>query len=48
MEFIYLPTSIKQVQGLAKKYLSIKKDIVSLIKQLEKLAVRGNEIGKSC
>jgi hypothetical protein len=48
MQFVYLPTFIKQIKDLAKKYPSIKEDFARLLTLLEKTPQTGTELGKDC
>lgn len=48
MKFIYLPTFVRRLKELAKKYPSIKNDFSSLLKELEANPRTGTELGKDC
>src|ERR1017187_844486 len=48
MKFIYLPTFVRRLKELAKKYPSIKNDFSSLLKELEANPRIGTELGKDC
>lgn len=48
MQFVYLPTFIKRLKDLAKKYPSIKQDFTRLLSLLEKSPRTGTELGKDC
>ena len=48
MKFIYLPTFVKRLKELSKKYPSLKNDFSSLLKELEMNPRLGTELGKDC
>ena len=48
MKFIYLPTFVKRLKELSKKYPSLKNDFSSLLKELEMNSRIGTELGKDC
>jgi len=48
MKFIYLPTFVKRLKELSKKYPSIKNDFSALLKELELHPRTGTELGKDC
>jgi len=48
MEFVYLPSFVKRLKELAKKYPSIKDDFARLLTQIEKSPKTGTELGKDC
>jgi hypothetical protein len=48
MKFIYLPTFVKRLKELSKKYPSLKNDFSALLKELEKNPRTGTELGKDC
>lgn len=48
MNFVYLPTFVKKLKELSKKYPSLKKDIEKLLSELESNSVKGTPLGKDC
>ena len=48
MKFIYLPTFVKRLTELSRKYPSIKTDFSILLKELESNPRIGTELGKDC
>ncbi len=48
MKFIYLPTFVKRLKELSKKYPSIKNDFSDLLKDLDNNPRTGTELGKDC
>ncbi|MEP7374618.1 MAG: type II toxin-antitoxin system RelE/ParE family toxin [Chitinophagaceae bacterium] len=48
MKFVYLPTFVKRLKELAKKYPSVKSDFSNLLKELESDPERGTSLGKDC
>lgn len=48
MKFIYLPTFVKRLKELSKKYPSIKDDFFSLLKELDVNPRTGTDLGKGC
>ncbi len=48
MQFVYLPTFVKRLRELSKKYPSIKNDLSNLLKELEVHPEMGTSLGKSC
>jgi hypothetical protein len=48
MKFVYLPTFVKRLKELSKKYPSIKDDFSALLKELETNPRKGTDLGKDC
>ena len=48
MQFVYLPVFVKRLKELSKKYISIKNDFSSLLKELEENPASGTSLGKGC
>jgi len=48
MKFIYLPTFVKRLKELSKKYPSLRDDFSSLLKKLEINPRTGTDLGKDC
>ena len=48
MEFVYLPSFVKKLKELSKKFPSIKKDFSTLLEQLQKYPQTGTPLGKDC
>jgi mRNA-degrading endonuclease RelE of RelBE toxin-antitoxin system len=48
MEIVYLPSFIKKVKELSRKYPSIKKDFSALLTQLQQYPQTGTPLGKDC
>jgi mRNA-degrading endonuclease RelE of RelBE toxin-antitoxin system len=48
MQFVYLPVFVKRLKELSKKYISIKNDFSSLLKELEENPESGTSLGKGC
>lgn len=48
MQFVYLPTFVKRLKELSKKYPSIKNDLSHLLKELDTNPEMGMSLGKGC
>lgn len=48
MQFVYLPTFVKRLKELSKKYPSIKNSLSRLIKELDSKPEMGTSLGKGC
>ncbi|MDB5210499.1 MAG: Toxin-antitoxin system, toxin component, RelE family [Sediminibacterium sp.] len=48
MNFIYLPSFVKRIKELSKKYPSLKSDFSDLLKTLEANPRMGTDLGKDC
>lgn len=48
MQFVYLPTFVKQLKELSKKYPSAKNDFSDLLKELNIHPQTGTSLGKDC